>query len=175
MPKPLLDIDAQLASMEADERTGAVDLPRVTSQQRVYAAARIAGLSLTAAAKEAGCAPATARKWEADPDFQAYLQHYQDEFQREVLPRVSFGIEDAHAMYMRAYHLAGTAGEMVKATDSLVKLHRLNETPKTDLPKVANPRQLADLPLAELMRLAGLQLESLTPALDGEYQEVPPG
>lgn len=170
-----MDIDAQLASMEADERTHAVDLPRVTSQQRVYAAARISGLSLSAAAKEAGCAPATAKKWEADEGFQTYLRHYQDEFEREVLPRVSFGLEDAHAMYMRAYHLAGTAGEMVKATDSLVKLHRLGETPKSDVPKLVNPRQLADLPISELVRLAGLQLESLTPALDGEYQEVPPG
>lgn len=55
-----------------------------------------------------------------------------------------------------------------------MRLHRLNEAPKTDLPRIVNPRQLADLPLSELMRLAGLQLDSLTPALDGEYQEVPP-
>lgn len=172
--KPLVELDTQLASMEADERLATVELPRITSQQRVYVAARVAGLNQVASAREAGCSAQTARNWDRDPDVQAHLEHYTREMQEQSLPRVRFGIEDAHAMYMKAYHCSGTAAEMVKATDSLVKLHRLNETPEKEVPKTVTARQLADLPVSELMRLAGLTVDSLVPApLEGEFEVDP--
>lgn len=93
--------------------------------------------------------------------------------ERHSLPRVNFGVEQAHMMYMKAYHNAGTAMEMVRATDSLVKLHRLNEAPVVETPKTVTARQLADLPVAELMRLAGLNVDSLTPGhIEGEFEEL---
>lgn len=169
MSTPLLDIDTQVASITADERTGALDLPPITSQQKVYVAARVGGLNIRASAEQAGCSYSTAQKWERDELILAYREHYEAEFERETLPRVRFGIEDAHAMYMRAYHMSATGGEMVRATDSLVKLHRLAEAPVAEVPKTVTARQLADLPVAELMRLAGMKIDQLAPGvIEGE-------
>lgn len=171
--QPIVDLDTQLATMEADERLNTLDLPRLTSQQRMYVAARVAGLNIVGASKEAGCSRATGGKWEADPDVQAHIDHYQVEMQQFSMPRVSFGLEDAHAMYMKAYHMAGTSAEMTKATDSLVKLHKLNETPEKVISKTVTARQLADLPVSELMRLAGMTVDSLSPGpIEGEFEEV---
>ena len=171
--KALVDIDAQLASMEADEKLENHDLPKLTSQQRVYVAARVGGLNIVGASKEAGCCRATGGKWENDPAVQRHIAHYQDEMAQHSLPRVQFGVEDAHAMYMKAYHMSGTAAEMVKATDSLVKLHKLGETAPRELPKTVTARQLGDLPVAELLRLAGLKVDGLAPEmLEGEFVEV---
>ena len=172
MKTPLVDIDAQVASIEADERTGALDLPPITSQQKVFVAARVGGLNIKASAEQAGCGYATAQKWERDPIIHAYRERYEAEFERETLPRVRFGVEDAHAMYMKAYHMAGTAAEMVKATDSLVKLHRLNDAPTVEVPQTVTARQLADLPVGELMRLAGLKIDQLAPGvIEGELAD----
>lgn len=171
--KQLVDIDTQLASMDADEKLGLSDLPTLTSQQRVYVAARVGGLNIVAASREAGCSRATGGKWESDPDVQAHMEHYMSELQEQTLPRIRFGVEDAHAMYMKAYHMSGTAAEMVKATDSLVKLHKLNDAPDREVPKTVTARQLADLPLAELLRLAGLKVDGLAPgAIEGEFMEL---
>jgi len=169
--KPTLDIDTQLATMEADQRLGLGTLPRITSQQRVYVAARVAGLSVTASAKEAGCSRSTAANWEQDSDVQAHMDNYMREMEQFSLPRVKFGVGDAHAMYMKAYHMSATSAEMTKATDSLVKLHRLGDVAEKAIPKSVTARQLADLPVAELMRLAGLKIESLAPGvIEGDYE-----
>lgn len=169
----LVDIGAQVSTIEADQNLGLTDLPRITSQQRVYVAARVGGLHKTGASKEAGCSLATANKWEADPVIQQYIAHYEDEMAMCSLPRVKFGIEDAHAMYMKAYHVSATAAEMVRATDSLVKLHKIGEPTAADVPKTVSARQLADLPVAELMRLAGVKLDSLVPEpIEGQFDEV---
>lgn len=171
--KALVDIDTQLASMEADEKLKTTDLPKLTSQQRVYVAARVAGLNIVNASKEAGCSRQTGGTWEQDEGIQRHIAHYQDEMAQHSLPRVQFGVEDAHAMYMKAYHMSGTAAEMVKATDSLVKLHKLGETAPRELPKTVTARQLGDLPVAELLRLAGLKVDGLAPEmLEGEFVEV---
>lgn len=168
----LVDIDTQLASMDADEKLGTTDLPKLTSQQRVYVAARVAGLNIVNASKEAGCSRATGGGWEQDDGVQQHIAHYQDEMAKYSLPRVQFGVADAHAMYMKAYHMSGTAAEMVKATDSLVKLHKLGDTAPKELPKTVTARQLADLPVAELLRLAGLQVDGLAPGvIEGELVE----
>lgn len=172
MPTPLLDLDAQVASITADERTGALDLPRITAQQKVFVAARVGGLSIKASAEQAGCAYSTAQRWERDDVIQQYMDRYQAEMEQN-LKRVRFGVEDAHAMYMQAYHMSGTAAEMVKATDSLVKLHKLTEAPVAEVPKTVTAKQLADLPVSELIRLAGLKVDQLAPGLlEGEFEEL---
>jgi hypothetical protein len=171
--KQTVDIDTQLASMEADEKLNNHDLPRLTSQQRVYVAARVGGLNIVQSSKEAGCGRATGGKWEADQAVQQHMDHYMTEMEQFSLPRVRFGLEDAHGMYMKAYHMSATATEMVKATDSLVKLHKLGDTQEKELPKTVTARQLADLPVAELLRLAGLKVDGLAPEmLEGEFIEV---
>lgn len=173
MKDPLFDLEAQVASIEADESTGQLDLPAITSQQRMFVAARVGGLSIMAAAREAGCGKNTGQAWDKDPVIRQYIERYEAELAEHSIPRVRFGIEDAHAMYMKAYHCSATAAEMVKATDSLVKLHKLGDTPATEVPKTVTARQLADLPLSELMRLAGLKVDSLAPdPLEGEFETL---
>lgn len=158
--------------MQADDSLGLHDLPRITSQQRVYIAARVSGLSVRAASKEAGCGAETGRKWERDEVMMAYRDHYEAESEQN-LTKVNFGLEDAHGMYMKAFHMSATAMEMVRATDSLVKLHRVNETPVLEVPKNVTARQLADRPLSKLMRLASINVDSLDPGtIEGEYTEV---
>jgi hypothetical protein len=169
---PVLDLDTQIATMQADESLGLHDLPRITSQQRVYLAARVSGMNLTAAAREAGCAAETGRKWEKDSVMIAHREHYDRQLE-ETMPMVTFGRDQAHGMYMKAYHMSATSAEMVKATDSLVKLHRLGEAPEREVPKNVTARELADLPLSELMRLAALTVDSLSPGdIEGEYVEI---
>lgn len=174
MTRPLMDLDAQVASIDADERTGALDLPRITSQQKMLVAALVGGLSIRAASEQAGCSYDTGLRWAKDEVIIAYREKYEAEMGRS-LQRVKFTLDDAHAMYMQSYHMAGTSAEMTKATDSLVKLHRLNEAPVAEVPKTVTARQLADLPVAELLRLAGLKVDQLAPgAIDGEFEVVNP-
>ena len=172
MTRPLMDLDAQVASITADERTGALDLPRITSQQKMFVASLVGGLSIRAATEQAGCSYDTGLKWAKDEVICAYRDRYEEEMGRS-LQRVKFTLDDAHGMYMQSYHMAATSAEMTKATDSLVKLHRLNEAPVVELPKSVTARQLADLPVAELLRLAGLKVDQLAPgAIDGEFEEI---
>jgi hypothetical protein len=172
MNKPLVDLDAQLATISADEDLGLHDLPRITAQQKVFVAARVSGLDIANSAKAAGCSTKMGGIWERDETVALWHDHYSVEMMQHSMPRVQFGVEDAHAMYMRAYHLSGTAAEMVKATDSLVKLHRVGDIVTKDIPKNVHARQLADLPLAELLRLAGMKVDSLAPGdIEGEFME----
>ncbi|WP_417244395.1 hypothetical protein [Celeribacter sp.] len=170
-------VQQQLASMEADRQIGKVELPRITAQQRTFVACRIGGMSISAAAKEVGATPSTGSAWEKRPDVQAHMDHYLAEYSEKVLPRVTFGKEDAHAMYLQAYHMAGTSAEMTRATDSLVKLHGLLDKQDVDDRKPQNAKQLEGLDTADLLRYAALGMESLAPeiAVDGEFTEVPDG
>ena len=172
MNQPLVDLDTQLSTIRADEDLGLHDLPRITSQQKVFVAARVSGLDIAGAAKAAGCSTKMGGIWERDETVALWHDHYAREMMQHSLPRVQFGVEDAHSMYMRAYHLAGTSAEMVKATDSLVKLHRVGQVVAKDIPKTVTARQLADLPLAELLRLAGMKVDSLAPGdIEGDFVE----
>lgn len=173
MSAPLVDLDTQLATQQADENLGTVDLPRLTTQQKVFVAARVSGLDVRGASKAAGCTPRMGGMWEKNDDVQVWQDHYAAEQAAYSLPRVVFGVEDAHIMYMRAYHLSATAAEMVKATDSLVKLHHLGEPQAKAVPQTVTARQLADLPVSELLRLAGMGADALAPAdIEGEFAEA---
>jgi hypothetical protein len=95
------------------------------------------------------------------------VAHYRDEFSR----RIHFGVEEAHHMYMSAYRKAATAGEMIKATSELVKLHRVMEKTAPSLadgsdPNAVNQRSLENMSKEKLMRLAKLGMESLIPEPD---------
>lgn len=161
-------------NMEADAVTGLVTLPRITAQQRYYVAARVGGLSRTAAAKEVGVSANTAANWERLPDIQQHMDHYLEEFSAKVLPRIQFGIEQAHQMYMNAYHSSGTSAEMTRATDSLVKLHKLLDTPDGERQAPTSVKQLESLDTAQLLKYAAIGLDTLHPGgevLDGEYTE----
>lgn len=167
------DVKAHVRNMEADTIMGLVELPRITAQQRYYVAARIGGLSMSAAARECGTSPATASRWEKEPAIQQHMDHYLEEFSSKVLPRVEFSTEQAHQMYMNAYHSAGTSAEMTRATDSLVKLHKLLEVSLDDRRVPSNAKQLEGMDTQALLRYAAIGLDSLQPGevIEGEFSE----
>lgn len=166
-------VKQHLRNMEADAVTGLVKLPRITAQQRYYVAARIGGLNQAAAAREVGVAQQTASRWDNDPAIQAHMDHYLEEFTAKVLPRVQFSIEQAHQMYMNAYHSAGTSAEMTRATDSLVKLHKLLDAPDEERRLPTNVKQLEALDTQTLLRYAAIGLDTLQPGevFDGEFTQ----
>ena len=166
-------IKAQLATMKADQQTGVVALPRITAQQRYYVAARVGGTNIKDSAREVGVAISTASAWEKVPAIQQHMDHYLQEFTEKVLPRVQFGMEQAHAMYMNAYHSAGTSAEMTRATDSLVKLHGLLEKGDEQKALPTNVKQLETLDTQQLLRYAAIGMDSLQPGeiVDGEFTE----
>lgn len=167
-------IKANLTSMKADMQIGAVSLPKISAQQRYYVAARVGGMTQAEAGKQVGIAPSTASYWDNRPEIRQHIEHYMDEFSSKVLPRVKFTLEDAHQMYMNAYHSAGTSAEMTRATDSLVKLHRLHETPDEQRMLPSNSKQLENLDTQTLLRYAAIGMDTLRPGdiEDGDFEEV---
>lgn len=162
-----------LESMRADQETGLVALPRITAQQRHYVAGRVSGLSMSAAGREAGVTRPTAGRWEQDLKIQQHMDHYLKEYTEQVLPRIAFGIEQAHMMYMNAYHSAGTSAEMTRATDSLVKLHKLTEVGEGERGTPTHAKQLESLDTQQLLRYAAIGMDTLKPGdiVDGEFTE----
>lgn len=130
----------------------------------MIAAALNAGASPNEAARRAGMTLDQVKVLMEREDFQVVQRHYADEFARDVLPRVKFGREDAHHMYMTAFRNAANATEQIKATDSLVKLHRIDKEPDVAPEKeINNHRQLENMSVEELLRIAGYKLASLNP------------
>lgn len=89
MNKPLMNFDAQVASIDADERTGALDPPCITSQKKVFVAGLAGGLSARAAGEQAGCGYNTALKWARDDVIRAYRDKYEAEFEQHTMKRVA--------------------------------------------------------------------------------------
>ena len=164
--------EGQKQSIRTDQAISTNPLPRLTAQEQMLVAAMNAGASVTEAARRAGMTPAKAKKWLEREDLQQALGHYRDEFERDILPNVVFNRDDAHHMYMSAYRQSGNATEMIKATDSLVKLHRLNE-PEARAPEreLNSSKQLEHLTIHELLKLADYKIASLNPE-DIEDAEV---
>ncbi len=166
-------IQSHVESMRADQEIGVVALPRITAQQRYYVAARVGGLNQTDAAREAGVTRVTASRWDKEPKVQQHMDHYLEEYTAKVLPRIKFGMEEAHQMYMNAYHSAGTSAEMTRATDSLVKLHKLLDASESERGMPTNVKQLETLDTQQLLRYAAIGMDSLRPGevIDGEFTE----
>ncbi|WP_017430798.1 hypothetical protein [Vreelandella jeotgali] len=164
--------EQQLLNMENDADLGAVDLPRISAQLRYFVAARVGGMSASDAAREAGAHPSTGATWDKLPEVQAHMQHYDREMSEQVMPRVKFGKEDAHQMYINSYHLAGTSAEMTRATDSLVKLHKLLDDPAEDQKQVNTPQQLEGLSTQQLLHLAAMGMDSLQPGEVYDAEDV---
>ena len=158
-------IEGQRRSIETDQRLPNNPLPELTSQEQMFVAASVSGASAKEASKRAGIAEQTGRKWLKDrEDIQQAVQYYRGEFKSEILPRIKFDAEDAHHMYMEAFRNSGNATEQVKATDSLVKLHGLTERDnKPEEKEVNSAKQLENKSARELLRLANMKLDSLSP------------
>ena len=156
--------EGQRQSINVDQSLPTNPLPRLTSQEQMVVAAINAGASRKEAARRAGISPSTVSKWLEREDINQALNHYRDEFQQDVLPNVTFTRDDAHHMYMTAYRNSANATEQIKATDSLVKLHGVGkENEKAQEKEINSHKQLEDMPVTELLKLAGYKLASLNP------------
>lgn len=165
--------EGQRHSIRTDQAVSTNPLPRFTAQEQMLIAAHNAGASISEAARRAGMGFTTAKKWLEREDIQQALAHYLDEFQRDVLPHVTFTRDDAHHMYMNAYRNSANATEQVKATDSLVKLHRIND-PETQKPEreVNTAKQLEHLSVEQLLKLADYKLSGLNPEDIDDIEDV---
>jgi hypothetical protein len=137
----------------------------LTQKQRIYAEARLEGMTQKAAAAAAGSTDYF--QLESSPTVQAYML----ERMKATADEVDFGRREAHDMLMDAYRNAETAMEQIAAVNSLIKLHGL-EKPKVveHVHRAGAPRELEHMPLDQLMKLA--EMEDLI--LEGEFEEVEP-
>lgn len=166
--------EGQQQSMAVDQRTPHSPAPRLTSQEQMFVAAMNAGASKTEAARRCGITIPCANKWLEREDITYAFQLYQREFEQDILPNVRFTKDDAHHMYMEAYRNSGNATEQIKATDSLVKLHGLDKPEQGPEEREINTtRQLENMSAAELLKVAGYELTSLTAddVEDAEYTD----
>lgn len=167
--------EGQRQSIRTDQALATAPLPQLTSQEQMLVAAINAGASVSEAARRAGMSAQTASKWLKNrEDLQQAMAHYRDEFSRDIAPHVVFTKDDAHHMYMTAYRNSANATEQIKATDALVKLHRVIEE---DAPKpereINAAKQLEGKSAQELLKIAGYALASLSPEgiEDGEVTD----
>ena len=158
-------IDAQHRYIETDQRLPNNTLPELTSQEQMFVAASVSGATIRESAKRAGITETTAHNWlKRREDIQQAVKYYRGEFKSEILPRIKFDTEDAHHMYMEAFRNSGNATEQIKATDSLVKLHGLtDQRNKSEEKEVNSTKQLENKSAKELLRLANMKLDSLSP------------
>lgn len=153
-----LQISTQVNLMRADAYAGTAEFP-LPPHHQTFVAAIAAGLPLFDAAARAGIPPLEARELANAAHVKEYVVKYRQQFSRQV----RFGLEDAHYMYMKAYHGSANATEQIKATDALVKLHRLNDVPKEKEEREISAAHVERMDMRELLRLAQIGLDTLTP------------
>lgn len=167
--------EGQRQSIKVDQSHPTRSLPRLTSQEQMFVAAMNAGASVAEASRRCGITYSMGQKWKNREEIIAARDHYDEEFRRDILPHVQFNKDDAHHMYMEAYRGSANATEMVKAMDSLVKLHRLNEPEKAAEEKEINTlKQLEKQSVAALLKLAGYDASMLSPddIAEGDFTDV---
>lgn len=140
-------------------------LHKLTPQKRLYAQARLDGMTITAAAVAAGTDKKNGSRLEHDPDVQAAMVEAMNQLAEEV----QFSRKDAHDMLYSAYMNAATATEQVMAVRAMIDLHGIAQPKKVEVDhKHTHHHQLEHMPTEELMRLAGMG--NLT--LEGEFEVV---
>lgn len=135
----------------------------LTARERTYVDCRLDGMTQVASAAAAG--ESTPQRFEENPKVQAALI----ERMQATADEVDFSRKEAHDMYLDAYRNAETATEQIAAVTAMVKLHGL-EKPRVIEHKhtAVTPDQIEFMPLAELMKQAGMT--DLT--LDGEWEDI---
>ena len=133
-------------------------IERLTAQEEVYVQRRTQGLNPSAAARAAGYSyPARAVAALADREDINLAISYMREMQRQVAVSagaIAFTKDDATALYMEAHATSETAGEKIRAVDSLVKLHGLATPEKVEI-DITSRSQMDAIDDAELLKIAG--------------------
>lgn len=146
-------------------------IERLTSQEEVYVQRRTQGLNPSAAARAAGFRyPARAVAELAEREDITLAISYLRDMQRAVAVSagaIEFTKDDATALYMEAHATSETAGEKIRAVDSLVKLHGLATPEKVEI-NITSREQMDSMDDQALMEMAGQDI-LLSP---DEYTEV---
>lgn len=112
---PLTELESKMPYM-------GLNLADLTVQEEKFVLLATSGMSLAAAGRAVGLQHRQhAFKMSKKPAVAKALEYYRGEMREKL----NFTRENAHKMYMEAYQGSANATEMVKATDSLVKLHAL--------------------------------------------------
>jgi len=140
--------------------------PKLTTKEKLFVDARLAGMSQAAAHHAAGYGD-TNNVYEIEK-----REHVQKELVRRMektAEEVDFGRKEAHEMLMQAYTNADTAMEQIAAVREMIKLHGIAVPQKIEHDhQHTHELSLDRMPLKQLMELANM--EGLT--LDGECTVV---
>lgn len=163
-----------MASKEVTAKITAAIEP-LTHMQQLYVKGLMSGMSKVAAATAAG--QANPKKNYTKLDRSESVQHALTAIREIAADEIGFGVQEAYDMYMQAFHVAATSGEMTKATDSLVKLFGLAKPEVKEIHQhhsgsVEHKGKIAHLSDEQLLELSDLP-EGDRPLLeDVEYEEV---
>lgn len=137
----------------------------LTIQQEKLVMLIVSGMSIAAAGRGAGYASSTTAYAAAKlPVVQQAIEYFREEMREEV----KFTAQNAHTMYMEAYHASATATEMKNTTDSLVKLHGLvtpENSPQVNI-QINGTKQLERMTDEDLLKIAGKDTDYLEPKGD---------
>lgn len=138
----------------------------LTMQQEKLVSLIASGMTIAAAGRGAGYASASSASMAHKvPAVQKALQWYREEMRESV----KFEVTNAHTMYMEAYTASANATEMKNTTDSLVKLHGLaapENATQVNI-NIHGTKQLERMSDAELLKIAGKDVDYLEPKSDG--------
>lgn len=126
----------------------------LTAQEKRFVLLRCSGMSLRKAAEGAGYPPSLNLTWFVNrAPIVAAMQSFKDALAEEG---VVFGVAEAHNMLMEAWANAANSTEQRLVVDSLMKLHKLGETPKGGSKSVTiNINKLDQMSDEKLLKLAG--------------------
>ncbi len=81
-----------------------------------------------------------------------FLEAYSG-YQKHLNKELPFDLQEAHCMYMRAYNKADNSTEMIKAIDSLCRLHGVGQHKVIKKAKATNKEDILHLTDSELKEL----------------------
>ena len=152
---PLTELESKLPFMGLSH----ADL---TVQEEKFVLLVSSGMSMAAAGRGVGLKHRQdAFKMAKRPAVETALAFYREEMREQL----NFTRENAHMMYMEAYQGSANATEMVKATDSLVKLHALvtpESAPQINI-NLKSEKVLDSMSDEELLAIVGKDPLHLTP------------
>jgi len=165
MAKPLEKIeisDIDRAEMQSHYPYMDVTLNELSVQEERLILFHLRGMGKAAAGRAAGYADAEhVYKIFKKPVVQKALVHLRDEFREAI----KFDKQQATTMYLEAHRKSVTSTEEKNVVDSLCKLHGLftpEDAPQINI-NVAFIEQLEKLPDSELLKIAGVDNQYLTP------------
>jgi len=165
MAKPLEKIeisDIDRAEMQSHYPYMDVKLNELSVQEERLILFHLRGMGKAAAGRAAGYADAEhVYKIFKKPVVQKALVHLRDEFREAI----KFDKQQATTMYLEAHRKSVTSTEEKNVVDSLCKLHGLfipENATQVNI-NVAFTEQLEKLPDSELLKIAGVDNQYLTP------------